>query len=187
MIHLLKYENEYDWILQVKGDFVAFAVTGEAYDYVEETSIRMRQLARKLFHFPFYLTFESYYDTQAYILKEDGLNIRYKPSGRTVLTQIGHKSFQAEVPSFTVEIPNEQILNIVFENWFNYAFDNHLWALMQDDTVTYENGFADVELKKNETILVTEHDAYGFTVITNQLSLQNEQGLLLVLKDTYIE
>ncbi|MEG0473288.1 MAG: hypothetical protein RR588_13225, partial [Solibacillus sp.] len=172
MINLLKYNKEYDGLFEVKGECVSYAVSGEADDYVEQTSRHLRQLAQTMYTFPFYLYFESYYDSPEWILQETGFDIRYKPSGRTVLTQIGRKMFQAEVPTFTVAITNQVLLDQAFKLWFQNAFDNHLWAITQDDVVYYENGFAAVDLTKDMTILVTEHDAYGFTVVTNQADYQ---------------
>ena len=48
MINLLKYNKDYEWLINVKGKYIAYAVSGEAYDYVEETSERLRKLAQKL-------------------------------------------------------------------------------------------------------------------------------------------
>ncbi|MEK5080218.1 hypothetical protein MKX73_14915 [Solibacillus sp. FSL W7-1436] len=89
---------------------VAYAVSGEAHDYVEETIIRLCHFAKQQFTYPFYLYFESYYDAIDEFLADTNIPIMYKPSGRTVPTQIGRKCFQAEVPAFTVEIRNENDL-----------------------------------------------------------------------------
>lgn len=185
MINLLKYDTSYEWIIDVKGDYVAYAVSGEASDYVAETSERMRKLAKKLYVFPFYLHFESYYDTPNDILAETDFDIQYKPSGRTVFTQTGCKLFQAEVPAFTVKISSEALLHRAFALWFQYAFDNHLWALTQEHSVSYEDGFAQIELKEDEIILVTEHDAYGFTVVTNKQVFQQEEELRNMLGEAF--
>lgn len=187
MINLLKYDDAANrtGMIDVKGEFVAWAVWGEAQDYVEETSVRLRQLARQLFRYPIYVTFESYYDTSADILAETDLSISYTPSGRTVLTQTGKEIFQAEVPTFTVTILNEQMLHKVFENWFHLAFDNNLWVVYQHDTLTYEDGFAAISLQENETILVTEHDAQGFTFITNNRHFDDEQRLKSTLQEAF--
>lgn len=185
MINLLKYDKEYDGPLTVKGDYVAYAVSGEAYDYVAETSERMRKLAKKLYTFPFYLHFESYYDAPNEILAETDFDILYKPSGRTVLTQTGRKLFQAEVPAFTVKVSNEAVLNQAFTLWFQFAFDNNLWALTQENSVVYEDGFAQIELKEDEIILVTEHDACGFTLLTNQQTFQQEEVLQNMLAEVF--
>lgn len=99
---------------KVQNFDVAYAVSGEAHDYLEETSIRMRQFAKLQFKYPFYLYFESYYDAVDEILVETNLTIDYKPSGRTILTQSGRKCYQVEVPAFTVEIRNENDLNEAF-------------------------------------------------------------------------
>jgi len=187
MINLLKYNKAYDWIIEVMGDYVAYAVSGDADDYVEQTSKRLRQLVRSLYTYPFYLHFESYHDSPEWILQEKDFNIRYGPSGRTVLTQIGRKTFKAEVPAFTIEITNEALLDQAFELWFQNAFDNHLWAITQDDKVYYENGFAAVLLTNDMTILVTEHDAYGFTVVTNDTDLQEESSLKAFLEEAIKE
>lgn len=183
MINLLKYDRPYELLLDVQGYQVAYAVSGEADDYVAETSERVRRVAKKLYTYPFYLHFESYYDAADEILAETDLVIHYKPSGRTVLRQIGRKCFKAEVPSFTVEIRNEADLHEAFERWFNYAFDNNLWALTQRESVTYQDGFPQITLHDNEIILVTEHDAYGFTVLTNRDELQQEETLRSLLEE----
>ncbi|MGE7022187.1 hypothetical protein [Solibacillus cecembensis] len=182
MINLLNYDKEYDGWIEVKGEYVAYAVSGEADDYVEQTSKRMRQLAQAIYTFPFYFHFESYDDSPEWILQEKDFDIRYKTSGRTVLTQIGRKTFQAEVPTFTVVITNQVLLNQAFKLWFLNAFDNHLWALTQEDNIYYENGFAAVDLTKDMTILVTEHDAFGFTVVTNEADYQSEPLLRAYLE-----
>lgn len=187
MIHLLKYDKEYEWLIEVNGDYVAYAVSGEAYDYVEQTSKRMRRLAEKMYSFPFYLYFESYYESPECILQEKDFDIRYKPSERTVLTQTGRKTFQAEVPAFTVTITNTYLLDKAFELWFQNSFDNHLWAITQEDIVYYENGFASVDLTGDMTILATEHDAFGFTLITNQVDYQKESLLRAFLEETIKE
>ncbi|MEK4424901.1 hypothetical protein [Solibacillus sp. FSL K6-1523] len=177
MINLLKYDKEYEGLIEVKGEYVAYAVAGEADNYVEQTSRRLRQLAQTMYTFPFYLYFESYYDSLEWVLQEMGFDIRYKASGRTVLTQTGQKMFQAEVPTFTVAITNQVLLDQSFQLWFQNAFDNHLWAITQDDVIYYENGFAAVDLMKDMTILIAEHDASGFTVVTNQADYQSESLL----------
>ena len=182
MINILRYDRPYELLLDVKGYDVAYAVYGEAHDYVEETSEWMRKFAKKQFVYPFYLHFESYFDTVEEILAETDLFIDYKPSGRTVLTQIGRKCFQAEVPAFTVEIKREADLNEAFEEWFRYAFDNNLWALTQSKSVTYEDGFPRLMLQQNEILFVAEHDAYGFTVVTNRVELQQEETLRSLLQ-----
>ena len=182
MINLLRYDRDYSGMIQVAGYTVAFAVSGEAHDYVEETSIHMRLVAKKLLTYPFYITFESSDGMQHDILAQADLPIHYAPSGRTVLTQSGRKLFQAEVPTFTVEIANEQVLNDVFEHWFHVAFDNHLWVVYQYPTLTYEQGFAFLTLTLQETILVTEHDAYGFTFMTNEPHYESEANVRKVIE-----
>ena len=185
MINLLKYNKDYEGFINIKGEYIAYAVSGEAYDYVEETSERLRKLAQKLYKFPFYLHFESYYDSPQWILQERDFDIHYQPSGRTVLTQSGRKLFEAEVPAFTVKISNVELLDKAFELWFQYAFDNNLWVLTQEDTIVYEGGFAAIELMKDEVILVTEHDAYGFTVLTNDKTFQQEKTLRVLLDEAF--
>lgn len=185
MINILKYERPEHLMWAVENFDVAYAVSGEAHDYVEETSIRMRQFAKQQFQFPFYLYFESYYDAVDEILEDTNLPIRYKPSGRTVLTQSGRKCFQAEVPAFTVEIRNEKELDEAYEEWFRYAFDNMLWAITQADSITYKNGFPFITLEQNELILLTEHDAYGFTVVTNHEDFQQEETLRTMVQTAF--
>lgn len=183
MIKLLKYEKPEHLMWEVHNFKSAYAVSGETHDYVEETSIRMRQFAMQQFKYPFYLYFESYYDAVDEILAETNLPINYKPSGRTVLTQIGLKCFQAEVPAFTVEIRHENDLDEAFKEWFRYAFDNLFWAIRQTDSITYKNGFPYIQLHESELILLTEHDAYGFTVVTNRVDLQQEKQARKLVED----
>lgn len=183
MINILCYDSPDHLMWEVQNFDVAYAVSGEAHDYVEETSVRMRQFAKQQFEYPFYLYFESYYDAVEEILAETDLVIHYKPSGRTVTTQIGRKVFQAEVPAFMVEIRDETDLNEAFEEWFRYAFDNMLWAITQADSITYKDGFPYIALQQNELILLTEHDAYGFTVVTNRAELQQEKALRSLLEE----
>ena len=142
----------------------------------------MRKLATKLFTYPFYVTFEGDEDIRKEVLAEATIPVVYAPSGRTVLTQIGRKTFQAEVPTFTVEIANEQALNDVFKHWFHFAFDNHLWVVYQHPTLTYKQGFASITLAQQETIFVTEHDAYGFTFMTNEPHYESEAHVRKVLE-----
>lgn len=186
MIKLLKYEQPEHLMWEVQNFEVAYAVSGEAHDYVEETSIRLRQFAKQQFTYPFYLYFESYYDATDEILADTNVPITYKPSGRTVLTQTGRKCFQAEVPTFTVEIRNENDLNEAFSEWFRYAFDNLFWAIRQTDSITYKNGFPYIELQESELILLTEHDAYGFTVVTNRIDLQQENHARKLVEELYV-
>lgn len=182
MIKLLKYEKPEHLMWEVHNFEIAYAVWGEAHDYVEETSIRMRQFAKQQFTYPFYLYFESYHDATDEILADTNVPITYKPSGRTVLTQTGRKCFQAEVPTFTVEIRNENDLNEVFSK-FRYAFDNLFWAITQANSITYKDGFPYIKLQQSELILLTEHDAYGFTIVTNQVDLQQENHVRKLLED----
>lgn len=185
MINILRYDSPDHLMWEVQNFDVAYAVSGEAHDYLEETSIRMRQFAKLQFKYPFYLYFESYYDAVDEILVETNLTIDYKPSGRTILTQSGRKCFQAEVPAFTVEIRNENDLNEAFREWFRYAFDNVFWAIMQADSIMYKAGFPYITLQQNEVILLTEHDAYGFTVVTNRTELQQEETLRTMLQSAF--
>ena len=56
MINLLKYDREYAWMIEVKGDYVAYAVSGDADDYVEQTNKRLRQLAQSLYTRPMFIS-----------------------------------------------------------------------------------------------------------------------------------
>lgn len=187
MINVLIYEKPEHLMWEVHNWHVAYAVSGEAHDYVEETSIRLRQFAKQQFTYPFYIYFESYHDTVDEILADTNLPITYKPSGRTVCTQVGRTFFQAEVPAFTVEIRNENDLNEAFSEWFRYAFDNLFWAIRQTDSITYKDGFPYIALQESELILLTEHDAYGFTVVTNRVDLQQENHVRKLLEEVICE
>lgn len=185
MINVLKYEKPEHLMWEIHNWHVAYAVSGEAHDYVEETSIRMRQFAKQQFTYPFYLYFESYDDAIDEILAEANVAITYQPSGRTVFTQNGRNFFQAGVPAFKVEIRDEHDLDEAFNSWFHFAFDNVLWAIRQTDSIPYEDGFPFIKLQPNELVLLTEHDAYGFTVITNRVALQQEETLHKMLKSAF--
>lgn len=177
MINLLKYERQEHLMWEVQHFDIAYAISGEAHDYVEETSIRMRQFAKQQFDYPFYIYFESYDDVVDDILAEANVAIMYKPSGRTVTTQVGRRFFQVEVPAFTVRIHNEVDLNEAFERWFRYAFDNLFWAIRQTDSITYEDGFPHIALAQEEVVLLAEHDACGFTVVTTHAKWHDEETL----------
>lgn len=168
MINIVRYERLEHLLWDVQQCEVAYAVSGEAHDYVAETSVRLRQFAKQQFTYPFYIHFESDADAVTDILQHMNAPIQYKPSGRTVTTQIGRACFQAEVPAFTVEIAEEAALHEVFDYAFHHAFNNHFWAITQHNSVTYEHGFPNITLQRNELVLLTEHDAYGFTVVTNE-------------------
>ena len=87
------------------------------------------------------------------------------------------------MPAFTVKISDKAALDEAFALWFQFALGNNLWTLTQEDLVMYKDGFAQIELKEGEIILVTEHDAYGFTVFTSRAELQQED----VLRSTLAE
>ena len=72
-------------------------------------------------------------------------------------------------------------------HYLDFAFDNHLWAMAQNKTVVYKDGFPQIMLQENEIILVTEHDAYGFTVLTNRKELQQEEALRSLLVEVFCE
>lgn len=187
MIQLLPYDLEYDWLVRVDRYTAAFAVSGQAEHYGEQTSIRMRKLVTKLFTYPFYVTFEGDEEIRKEVLAEATIPVAYAPSGRTVLTQIGSKTFQAEVSRFTVCIEQEHALHETFQNYFNVATYNELWVVHQHDTITYENGFASITLGSDETILVAAHDAYGFTFITNVPNYCDKHALMLMLQPVFHE
>lgn len=89
------------------------------------------------------------------------------------------------MPSFTVKISDEAVLKQAFPLWFQNAFDNHLWVLTQENSLQSEDSFAQIELKEDEIILITEHDASGITVVTNKQVFQQEEALRNVLAEAF--
>ncbi|ARF18653.1 hypothetical protein [Sporosarcina ureae] len=102
-----------DWIY-INGDYDQFHVYGDYdiyEDYVEYTAALMLKAAKNCFVLPFYIHFEGYEDCVDSILLNRGeLEIYYRDSGRTVLTTSNEKTYNAEVPSFTIKIVNEETL-----------------------------------------------------------------------------
>ncbi|WP_162985809.1 hypothetical protein [Virgibacillus sp. Bac330] len=173
-------EKDQDW-LEVKGDYEQFYVCGDNEDYVEDTKLLMQKMAITCFTFPFYVHFEGYEDEVESVLShQDTLDIYYQPSGKMVLTMCGLKIYRAEVPAFTVTITNQETLENVFSQWFHLAMENNMWLISQEANVYYKNKFATIELNDESIILVTEHDAQGFSVITNYYLYQNLEYLRLI-------
>lgn len=173
-------EKNQDW-LKIKGDYEQFYVCGNNEDYVEDTKLLMQKMAITCFTFPFYVHFEGYEDEVESVLShQDTLDIYYQPSGKRVLTMSGLKIYRAEIPAFTVTITNQETLEDVFFQWFHLAMENNMWLISQEANVYYKNKFATIELNDESIILVTEHDAQGFSVITNYSLYQNLEYLRLI-------
>ncbi|AUJ26070.1 hypothetical protein A21D_03028 [Virgibacillus dokdonensis] len=181
-VHIMHdVEKNQDWV-EVKGDYEQFYVYGDNEDYVEDTKLLMQKMAITCFTFPLYVHFEGYEDEVESVLShQDTFDIYYQPSGRKVLTMSGLKIYRAEIPSFMVTIPNKKALENVFSQWFHLAMENNMWLISQEANVLYyENKFATIELKDQAIILVTEHDAQGFSVITNYPLYQDLEYLRLI-------
>lgn len=188
MISVLRVDDEHKagGMLAVKGAFEEYLVWGDVEDYTEQTSDWMQQLVKKTFRFPMYVHFESYYDNKEWILPLP-FELRYKPAGRTILTMSARKTFQAEVPAFTVKIPDEQTLQHAFSEWFHFGVQNNLFAITQEDAVYYERGFATIDLAPETMVLVTAHDAQGMSFITNHSVYQQEENLRKLLAEVIVE
>lgn len=51
--------------------------------------------------------------------------------------------------------------------------------------MVYKDGFPQITLQANEIILVAEHDAYDFTMLTNREALQQEESLRSLLAEVF--
>lgn len=172
--------NEQDWV-EIDGKYEAFSIWPEAEDYVEETSKLMQRTAEKLFTYPFYVHFEGYSDDiEETLSTRDTYEITYQLSGRKVLTMHANKTFNADVPSYTVKIANPETLQNVFSEWFHLASQNMMWLLTQHEALTYKNGYAFTTLEENPKMLIADHDAQGFTFISK--AFQTKEDVLNILK-----
>lgn len=175
-------EKEQDWII-VNGEYEQIHVWGDNEDYVEDTLVLMQKFATKCFKYPFYIHFEGYGDEIDDVLKSNIFEISYQLSGRTVLTTSGGKSYHAEIPSYTVTIRDGEILQKVFAEWFYLAQENCMWLITQGSNLEYKNKFATVDMSNESVVLVTDHDAQGFSVITNNPLYQEEKYLRLIFEE----
>lgn len=172
-----------DWV-GVHGDYEQFHVYEDSEDYVEGTMKLMKKAAMKFFKFPFHIHFEGYEDEMdSELIKRDEIKIYYQNSGRTVLTTCDGKTYQAEIPSFTATISDEEELESVFAQWFHLASANSMWLITQSSHLRYKNGFATIEINQEPLILLADHDAYGFSLITNHSLYQKEDYLRLILEE----
>lgn len=148
-IHIMHdREKNQDWVT-INGDYEQFAVWADEEDYVEATIKLMQKFAVRCFEFPFYLHFEGYHNEIEEILsKRNTFEISYQPSGGTVLTMSGGKTFHAEIPAFTVTIPNKQALEDAFSEWFHLAQENNMWLMTQQANVYYHNKYAAIDLTR---------------------------------------
>ena len=169
--------KDQDWV-NIHGEYEQFHLWGEDEDYVEETSRLMQKIATTIYTYPFYIHFEGYEDEVEHVLlQKDQYEINYKPSGRTALTMYDGRTYHAEIPTFTITIPNKEVLKTVFEEWFYLAQQNSMWLITQGQNVYYENNFATIEMSKEPIFLLADHDAQGLSIITNQPSHQSEEKI----------
>lgn len=170
----------------INGDYDQFHVYGDYNiyeDYVEYTAALMLKAAKKCFVFPFYIHFEGYEDCVDSILLNRGeLEIYYRDSGRTVLTTSDEKTYNAEVPSFTIKIVNEETLKKVFIKWFHLAQENCMWLITQGFDLQYKNNFAFIDIQQESVLLLADHDAQSLSFITSNPLYQNEEQLRLIFE-----
>lgn len=177
------YEKEIsqDWVF-VEGFNDSFSVWPEADDYVEETSLLMQQTADNLFQYPFFIHFEGYDDdideVCAKISRYDAI---YQDSGRKVLTMHTRKTYHAEVPSFPIKITNRETLENVFSEWFYLARENMMWLITQKQKICYQDGFACVDAAAEPVILLADHDAQGFTLMSSRSCLQTKADIIRLM------
>lgn len=173
---------EQDWVV-FNGEYEQFHVYGDNEDYVQDTLILMQKMATKCFKFPFYIHFEGYEDEiESILLKRDTFDIHYQNTGSTVLTMSDLKIFRAEVPCFTVTIPNAETLSAVFAEWFHLAHQNCMWVITQDFNLYYKNKSATIDLSPESITLLADHDAQGFSIITNHSKYQDMAFLYSIFK-----
>lgn len=176
-------EKEQDWI-NVNGVYEQFHVWGDNENYVKDTIFLMQNIATKCFEYPFYIHFEGYEDEIDSVLqKRDIFEIYYQTSGRTVLTMSDRKTYHAEIPSFTVAIPNDESLKNVFAEWFYMAQQNCMWLITQGPNLHYKNQFAFIDMSRESIILLTDHDAQGFLIITNNPLYREKEYLRLIFEE----
>ncbi|WP_058306430.1 hypothetical protein [Gracilibacillus massiliensis] len=160
---------EIDWF-HTTGQYDKFFVTVDEDDYTKATSELMQKLAVKLLSFPFYLHFEGYDDTILETLKQGKcFSIKYRDSKRRILTYSDGKNYLAEVPGYTVKIKDELQLDAVFCDWFDLACANNMWVITKNSSISYIKKYA---FFTDPLILFTNHDAYGFTLLSQSKNLQ---------------
>ena len=183
---LRNLEPDQDWV-NVDGYYDRFHVYGDydiCGDYVENTASLMQKAATKCFVFPFYVHFEGYEDfIDSILLIRNEYEIYYQNSGRTVLTMSDGKTYNAEIPSFTVTILNEESLKNVFTKWFHLAQENCMWLITQSFDLQYKNKFAFVDMEKESVILLADHDAQSLSFITSNPLFRNEEHLRLIFEE----
>lgn len=175
-----------DWI-NISGDYDQYHVYGDYdiyEDYVEYTATLMQKAATKCFNFPFYIHFEGYQDEVDSILLNRGeFEIYYQDSGRTVLTMSDGKTYNAEIPSFTMKVVNEERLKKVFTKWFHLAQENCMWLITQGLDLQYRNEFAFIDMQQESIILLADHDAQSFSFITSNPPYRKEEQIRLIFKN----
>lgn len=178
-------EPNHDWI-NISGEYDQFHVYGDGdihEDLVEYTATLLRKAAIKCLNYPFYIHFEGYEDEIDSILSNrEAFEIDYQDSGRTVLTMSNGKTYNAEIPSFTVNIPNEDTLKKAFNKWFHLAQENCMWVMTQGSDIQYKNKFALIEMQQEALILLADHDAQSLSLITNHPDYRTEEQVQSIFK-----
>jgi hypothetical protein len=179
-------EPDQDWV-NIYGDYDQFHVYGDYdiyEDYVEYTAALMQKAATKCFMFPFYIHFEGYEDyIDSILLTRGEFEIHYQNTGRTVLTMSDGKTYNAEIPSFTVKVVNEESLKKVFAKWFHLAHENCMWLITQSFDIQYKNKFAFIDMEQESVILLADHDAQSLSFITSNRLYRKEEHLRLIFEE----
>ncbi|MEC2072563.1 hypothetical protein [Alkalihalophilus marmarensis] len=183
-VHILHdRKKEQDWVTVI-GDYEHFRIWGDQEDYVEAAIYLMQKVAVKCFQYPFYIYFEGYEDEVDSVLeRRDEFDIYYQPSRRTILTMCGGKTYDAEIPSLRVTIPNNETLEKIFTQWFYLAQQNNMWLITQHTNVYNKNTFAAIDFINDSILLLADHDAQGFSVITNHPSCQQKEQFRSMIQD----
>jgi hypothetical protein len=174
-------EKELDWV-KADGYFEHFHIVGDNDDYVVDTISLMQKAVAKCFKYPLYIHFEGYDDIiDSVLLKRNKYKIEYRDTGRKVLTMSGGKTYHAEIPSFTIAVPNENILKSVFTHWFHLAQENNMWLITQYP-ISYRDKFAAVDMNDESIILLADHDAQSLSIVTNNPLYQEKENVRFIFE-----
>ncbi|QXE00640.1 hypothetical protein [Terribacillus sp. DMT04] len=174
-------EKELDWV-KADGNFEHFHIVGVNDDYVEDTKLLMQKAVSKCFKYPLYIHFEGYDDIiDSVLLKRNKYKIEYRDTGRKVLTMSVGKTYRAKIPSFTITVPSENILKSAFTHWFHLAQENNMWLITQYP-ISYRNKFAAVDMTKESTILLADHDAQSLSIVTNDPLYQGKENVRVIFE-----
>ncbi|ERN53767.1 hypothetical protein A33I_09825 [Alkalihalophilus marmarensis DSM 21297] len=66
---------------------------------------------------------------------------------------------------------------------FYLAQQNNMWLITQHTNVSYKNTFAAIDLINDSILLLADHDAQGFSVLTNHPSYQQKEQIRAMIQD----